>query len=215
MDGMNQMKAILAITRTFSPINDEIREDKRRTRFGHTIPFVPAMHEQSQYAPAAHVPLIKSPSLRIPRPIEAPPDIHPLPDDINAYFVYPFTLEPHILTLESSRAATIAAHTAKHEAYLRQREENKERRKREALRRIAPGFEPQSGPLVPTKVSETGGARSVVPTASQGEGAAGDSGSDAIAAGHIRQRSVMDDLVDHLAALDAASEPSSGGGGSG
>ena len=55
----------------------------------------------AQYAAAAHVPLIKSPSLRIPPPVSgdwfhlgpplknaqvtAPADIQPLPDDINAY----------------------------------------------------------------------------------------------------------------------------------
>ncbi|KAI5116345.1 hypothetical protein M0805_005820 [Coniferiporia weirii] len=156
------------------------------------------MNEQLQYSAAAHVPLIKSPSLRIPRPIEAPPDIHPLPDDINAYFVYAFTLEPHVTTLEASRRSTLAAHTTRHEAFLRQREENKERMRRDALRRIAPGFEPQSAPLVPTRVS-SGEGRSDEMVAS---------GPDASGAGtgHVRQRSVMDDLVDHLAALDAAAD---------
>ena len=107
-------------------------------------------------------------------------------------FAYPFTLEPHILTVESSRRSTIAAHNARHEAYLRQREEEKLRRRREALRRIAPGFEPASGPLLPTKLSKDAD----IPDGQR---------SSTSAFGHERQRSVMDDLVDHLAKLDSAS----------
>ncbi|EJD05410.1 uncharacterized protein FOMMEDRAFT_26340 [Fomitiporia mediterranea MF3/22] len=160
------------------------------------------MHEQAQYAPAAHVPFIKSPSLRIPHPIEVPPDMHPLPDDINVYFAYPFTLEPHVLTLESSRAATIAAHSARHEAYLKRREENKERRRREALRRIAPGFEPQSGPLVPTKISGLS-STNTSDTRRNEDDSVKDNGSAVSGVDYVHPRSVMDDLVDHLAALDA------------
>ena len=59
------------------------------------------------------------------------------------------------MTLESSRRKTIAAHAARREAYLHSRDDEKERRKREALWRIAPGFEPHSGPLVPTKTQGT------------------------------------------------------------
>ncbi|KAF9530726.1 hypothetical protein CPB83DRAFT_850201 [Crepidotus variabilis] len=119
------------------------------------------------------------------RQVELPPDIHPLPDSVNAYFVYPFTLEPHILTLESSRRSTLAAHASRREAYLRSRDEEKERRKREALRRIAPGFEPFGGPLVPTKGSQgsVGLDHVALPTSPP-------------------KRDVMDDLVDHLAALE-------------
>ncbi|KAJ3512590.1 hypothetical protein NLJ89_g3432 [Agrocybe chaxingu] len=83
------------------------------------------MGEQSPYLAAAQIPLIKSPSLRVPQPVELPPDIHPLPDSVNPYFVYPFTLEPHIVTLESSRRTTLAAHATRREAYLRSRDEEK------------------------------------------------------------------------------------------
>jgi len=135
----------------------------------------------------ARVPLIKSPSLRVPRPVERPPDIHPLPDDVTAYFVYPFTLEPHVIRLEESRRSTLAAHAARREAYLKSREDEKERRRREALRRIAPGFEPQGTPLVPTKRSSIGpGSPPSVPDST----------------GHNRTKSVMEDLVDQLAAMD-------------
>ena len=110
-------------------------------------------------------------------------------------FVYPFTLEPHIITLEESRRRTIAAHAARHAETLRLRTEEKEKRKREALRRIAPGFEPGTS-LVPVKVSSS-------TTSEQDQGQ--DNGDSAGGSGHSRQRSVMDDLVDHLAKLDAAS----------
>ncbi|TFK81285.1 hypothetical protein K466DRAFT_558090 [Polyporus arcularius HHB13444] len=150
-----------------------------------------SIQSQSQYAAASTVPLIKSPSLRLPRPVELPPDIHPLPDSVTAYFVYPFTLEPHVLTVEASRRSTLAAHAARREAYLRAREEEKERRKREALRRIAPGFEPRSTPLVPTK------RFSGVPSVPGSSTAPGDDSE------HRRTKSVMEELVDHLAALDS------------
>lgn len=107
-----------------------------------------------------------------------------------AQFVYPFTLEPLVIALEASRRSTFAAHDARHEAFLRAREERRVRAQAEALRRIAPGFEPQGAPLVPVKMARTGAdieAESVRQL------------------GHERQRSVMDDLVDYLAALDSVS----------
>ncbi|KAF8151559.1 hypothetical protein B0H34DRAFT_790884 [Crassisporium funariophilum] len=153
------------------------------------------MDTSSPYAAAAQIPLIKAPSLRVPQPVELPPDIHPLPESVNEYFVYPFVLEPHIITLESSRRSTIAAHAARREAYLRSREDEKERRKRDALRRIAPGFEPHGSLLVPTKNPGN-------PSPHQ----AGELGQDKA---HQRTRSVMDDLVDQLAALEAAASSKS------
>lgn len=110
--------------------------------------------------------------------------------------------------MESSRRSTLAAQSARHEAYLKQREEDKRRRKREALRRIAPGFEPESGPLVPTRMSSAGMLGGAVATnAEGGGGGATATTASATAPGgmHVRTRSVMDDLVDHLAALDAVS----------
>ncbi|KAF5319225.1 hypothetical protein D9619_008457 [Psilocybe cf. subviscida] len=115
-------------------------------------------------------------------------------------FVYPFTLEPHVITLEASRRSTLAAHAARREAFLRAREDEKERRKRDALRRIAPGFEPHGSLLVPTPKAQPPGTQS--PTAAQ-QGNQGESSST-----HQRTRSVMDDLVDQLAALDSSSSSS-------
>ncbi|KAF8196963.1 hypothetical protein BJ912DRAFT_954288 [Pholiota molesta] len=146
---------------------------------------------ESPYKAAQNIPLIKSPSLRVPKAVELPPDIHPLPYSVNPYFVYPFTLEPHVITMESARRTTLAAHAARRDAYLRARDDDKERRKRDALRRIAPGFNPNSSPLVPTR---GGAATSAQPPALGGDDVP-----------HERTRSVMDDLVDQLAALDSAS----------
>ena len=112
-------------------------------------------------------------------------------------FVYPFTIEPHTITLESSRRTTLAAHTARREAYLRSRADEKERRKREALRRIAPGFEPHGGPLVPTKSASPRNS-----LASPIQGMVDESNRH-----DQRPRSVMDDLVDQLAALEGSSGP--------
>jgi len=152
-------------------------------------------HDQSKshYAAASRVPLIQSPSLRVPRPVDLPPNIHPLPESVNAYFVYPFTLEPHVLNVESNRRTTIAARAARREAHLRAREDEKQRRKREALRRIAPGFEPLSAPLVPVK---TGAA---LEQEGQEEGGGGGDVADGLGR---PQRDVMDDLVERLAALE-------------
>ncbi|KAK2465038.1 hypothetical protein APHAL10511_003114 [Amanita phalloides] len=139
------------------------------------------MVDQSQYAAAATVPLIKYPSLRLPLPVQLPPDIHPLPDSVDAYFVYPFTLEPHVLAVESARRTTIAAHAARREAHLISREGEKEKRKRDALHRIAPGFEPQ-GVLVPMRAASNLENRNL----NEGE----------------HTNSVMDSLAEQLAALE-------------
>lgn len=101
--------------------------------------------------------------------------------------MYPFTLEPHVVTVEASRRSTLAAYAARREAYLKAREDEKERRKRDALRRIAPGFEPKSTPLVPTK---------------RFSGVPGQPGTSDDP-GHRRTKSVMEELVDHLAALES------------
>lgn len=75
---------------------------------------------------------------------------------------------------------------------LKQREDDKERRRKEALRRVAPGWEGGGG-LVPDKVGVTTGGGANEHRTPDSDG------------GHTRQKSVMEDLVDQLAALDAAS----------
>jgi hypothetical protein len=116
-------------------------------------------------------------------------------------FVYPFTLEPHVLIVESNRRATLAANAARHEALLRAREDEKQRRKREALRRIAPGFEPRAAPLVPVK---TGLALDQQQQQQQQWKEDGIGSDTAGQGGHPRD--VMDDLVDRLAALESVAD---------
>ncbi|KIR59515.1 hypothetical protein I312_100773 [Cryptococcus bacillisporus CA1280] len=107
-----------------------------------------------QYAAAATVPLIKSPSLWLPQPVELPNEIHPLPEDITAYFVYPFTLEEHVLSIHPSPHEAIALKRAKCAEILHRREEAEEQKERDNLKRIAPGYNPSSV-LVPISASHT------------------------------------------------------------
>jgi hypothetical protein len=107
-------------------------------------------------------------------------------------FVYPFTLEPHVVTMEQARRHTLAAHAARREALLQARADEKERRKRDALRRIAPGFEPQGAPLVPVKKTVA-----APPSAQHILDITDDAPKEAMA------RDVMADLVAGLAALDS------------
>ncbi|KAJ7269700.1 hypothetical protein C8J57DRAFT_319107 [Mycena rebaudengoi] len=76
--------------------------------------------------------------------IVLPPDIHPLPGPVTPYFVYPFTIEPHIMTLESSgappwpRTPRVERHACT----------SARKSAASAPRRIAPGFEPGEGHLL-------------------------------------------------------------------
>ncbi len=78
------------------------------------------------------------------------------------------------------------------EAYLKRREEDKERRKKEALRKVAPGFEPSAGTLVPQRVG--GNPSQPQPNAQ----------ATTTATTMSMPRDPMADLVDQLAALEAA-----------
>jgi hypothetical protein len=102
------------------------------------------------------------------------------------------------LTLESSRRTTQAAHAARREAYLHAREEEKERRKRDKLRKIAPGFEPTGALLVPVHLSGSKGDQVMGATQMP-------VGADGNPQVPERERDVMDDLVDQLAALESKS----------
>jgi len=77
------------------------------------------------------------------------------------------------------------------EAYLKRREEEKDRQKKEALRKVAPGFEPSAGTLVPQRLGGTSSqpnAQAVPPPTTI----------------QSVPKDPMGDLVDQLAALDAA-----------
>ena len=101
--------------------------------------------------------------------------------------------------MESSRRSTQAAHAARREAYLRTREEEKERRKRDKLRKIAPGFEPTGAVLVPVHLGGNNGDQA---TGSAAQTSVGTEDNSLVPE---RERDVMNDLVDQLAALDSKS----------
>ncbi|OWZ62737.1 hypothetical protein AYX14_01513 [Cryptococcus neoformans] len=166
-------------------------------------------HISQQYAAAATVPLIKSPSLWLPQPVELPNEIHPLPEDITAYFVYPFTLEEHVLSIHPSPHEAIALKRAKCAEILHKREEAEEQKERDNLKRIAPGYNPSSV-LVPISASHTPSAsisQPLVPSgAAPGANGAAQSvtspNSEAQAHGRA-ENDPMDDLVARLEEMES------------
>ena len=68
-------------------------------------------------------------------------------------FVYPFTLEPHILSLSPSHRASTSSRQASHVAYLLSREQAKEDRRKKELARVAPGWG-GGGSLVPDRPAQ-------------------------------------------------------------
>lgn len=55
--------------------------------------------------------------------------------------MYPFTLEEHVLKAVSRLMRALATDEAECEACIRAHDDERERQRREALRRVAPGFE--------------------------------------------------------------------------
>jgi hypothetical protein len=109
---------------------------------------------------------------------------------LSPQFAYPFVLEPHVLTLESSRRSTLATYAARREGLLRSREDEKEQRRRAALRRVAPGFDGNAGtPLEPMR-----SAAAAAPTSEKHQPTGGQ-GLENRLGGSI---DVMDNLVDEL-----------------
>lgn len=148
----------------------------------------------SLYALASRVPLISSPSVSLPRAPKLPPNLHPLPTDISAYFVYSFSLESYVLDPNTPSSTTIDQLLAKHKQYLEAREREKQERERELLRRMAPGWQGASGVLMPTSTAKKEEVTRAEPTAT-GKGVEQEEQKE--------ERTPLDDLADHLAQLDA------------
>ncbi|GAA5858037.1 hypothetical protein JCM8547_006673 [Rhodosporidiobolus lusitaniae] len=101
------------------------------------------------------VPLIKNPGFWVPKPVELPPDIHPLPDDVHAYFVYPHTLEQHVLsTLPAQLQAAQQAHEQRLHL-LNSYAESKERARKARLNQVAPGWDEGGKALEPVRRKDT------------------------------------------------------------
>ncbi|WWC92665.1 uncharacterized protein L201_007624 [Kwoniella dendrophila CBS 6074] len=161
----------------------------------------------SQYSAAATVPLIKSPSLWLPKPIEMPNDIHPLPEDITAYFVYPFTLEEHVLSIHPSPAESISQRRARNAEILHQREVEEEQREKDALKKIAPGYNPSSV-LLPSSSSASSSSNPNTMKSDLFDGLSMSSGTVS-STNNVAQRQntsisdPMDDLVSQLEEMEA------------
>lgn len=152
------------------------------------------------YDVASRVHLIKSPSLAVPPPVQFPTDVHPLPPDLQAYFVYPFSLESYVLAPNNPNAKTIEDLHNRHQQFLQWREDEKHRREKERLRRVAPGWSGETAVLQPTK-------RASVTT--QGEAASSDDNLalDSISSTKSSASAPLDamaELVEHLNKLDSA-----------
>ncbi|EST08721.1 hypothetical protein PSEUBRA_001802 [Kalmanozyma brasiliensis GHG001] len=157
------------------------------------------------YSLASRVPLIKSPSISLPKPVRLPQDLHPLPADISAYFVYPFSLESYVLDPNTPSSSTIDQLLAKHQQYLENREREKENKHKEMLMKMAPGW---SGDVLLPKASG-GAARESAPVATEAR--------DQAAKPHQTEEQVertpLDELADHLAQLDALNTTGAPSGG--
>ncbi|PWN23772.1 hypothetical protein BCV69DRAFT_291767 [Microstroma glucosiphilum] len=168
------------------------------------------MASTSPYHLARPIHLIKSPAVSVPPPLTFPTDLHPLPPDLHAYFVYPFSLEAYVTDPNNPNSSTIEELHKRHVQYLEWRKGEKERVEKERMRRVAPGWDRASGPLQPKRVS--------LLASSDGGGAAsqGASGASTIAGSSTdatdpqsppsQQMDAMQELVEHLTKLDAAAE---------
>ncbi|GAA5886503.1 hypothetical protein JCM6882_001660 [Rhodosporidiobolus microsporus] len=97
------------------------------------------------------VPLIKNPGFWVPKPVELPQDIHPLPDDVHAYFVYPHSLEAHVLsTLPSSLQELQQTHSQRLHL-LASYADSKERARKARLNQVAPGWNEGGQALEPVR----------------------------------------------------------------
>lgn len=152
------------------------------------------------YTHASRVPLIKSPSISLPPPVKLPQDLHPLPSDISAYFVYPFSLESYVLDPNTPSSSTIDQLLAKHKQYLEGREREKEEKQREMLRRVAPGWQ-QGDVLLPTSSKASGAGPGAGPSATAAAATAEQQ--ESRKKDEKEERTPLDDLADHLAQLDA------------
>ncbi|SGY74642.1 BQ5605_C005g03374 [Microbotryum silenes-dioicae] len=97
------------------------------------------------------VPLIKSPSFWVPKPVELPPDIHPLPDSVEPYFVYPFTIENHALSVLPAALEALRSSHAQRLERLRSYSEAKEKARKAHLNAVAPGWTGDGGMILPSK----------------------------------------------------------------
>ncbi len=134
----------------------------------------------SLYALASRVPLIKSPTLRIPSIPTLPVDLHPLPPALEPYFVYNFSLEEYVLRPApaggpapssssggggeggalaprlgpAAQRRTLRSTQEAATAYLAERARAAKQKQEDQLRQLAPGWRPDGpGLLIPSRKS--------------------------------------------------------------
>ncbi|KAG0147940.1 hypothetical protein CROQUDRAFT_42100 [Cronartium quercuum f. sp. fusiforme G11] len=129
----------------------------------------PSPSQPQTYPLATNIPLIKAPGTWLPKPIVLPPDLHPMPDDITAYFVYPFTLETTSLNYLSNLSSN--QQNLKHKLnlsqhYLNQRNQIKlkqkehlekeiEFNKKVLLKKLAPGWNGEMNSIISSNNNNT------------------------------------------------------------
>lgn len=125
--------------------------------------------------------LVKSPSVQRPQIPKLPSELHPLPPDISAYFVYPLSLEPYALNLLPSLRQKANLEHQKHLNFLNERKAMIENKKKAEMNRVAPGWNGAWDALEPASVAS--------PTISTNQNQ------------HNRQPSIEEDLVNGLEKL--------------
>ncbi|GAA5921092.1 hypothetical protein JCM3775_004087 [Rhodotorula graminis] len=185
------------------------------------------------------VPLIRNPGFWVPKPVELPPDIHPLPEDVHAYFVYPHTLEAHVLSTLPAALDTLQQTHTQRLALLASYAESKERARKARLNQVAPGYAEGGAALEPVR-RETAVPKSAAAaqrsSRAQRENLLGGSDEDEAAVTAPSEGSVLgepranspgemgaatidkmqrDQMMDMFAGLDRLDSTLSGGGGGG
>ncbi|MBW0497807.1 hypothetical protein O181_037522 [Austropuccinia psidii MF-1] len=136
---------------------------------------------------ACHIPLIRAPGTWLPKPVVLPSDLHPIPDDITAYFVYPYSLEAsslsylqglsaHKLNMEAALQSTqtfLDERQRRKEAARLQMEQEREERKKESLRLVAPGWSGEMDSILTAPSPPTASSSQIKSGSSHPEASAG------------------------------------------
>lgn len=87
--------------------------------------------------------MVLAPEYQVPPPIRKPENLHPLPDNIDAYCAYPFSAEDLVTSGRTfGTSQNVAALRERHDTYLATRRARKEQEAQERIRRMAPGWVP-------------------------------------------------------------------------
>lgn len=90
-----------------------------------------------------HLTMVLAPECQVPPPITRPREMHPLPEGIDAYCVYPFAAEELVASSASPVSSrSVAQMQDRRATYLATRKVTQEREAQERMRRLAPGWVP-------------------------------------------------------------------------